>query len=211
MTRGKFIVIEGLDGAGTTTQADKLTKYAREVQGIDVVLTAEPSKGPVGSMLRLALANRIAMKGGAPLTSDTLALLFTADRLDHIASVVEPALAAGKMVVCDRYVMSTLAYQAKSEADLLWLFQLNARAPKPDVTVFLRVPTPVGLARISGRGERDIFETEQFLARVERNYETVLAEADVGPVAVVDGTAPVQTVAGAIRRGHSPGCRKVVQ
>src|SRR4051794_39709628 len=108
---GRFIVIEGLDGAGTTTQTERLATRLRE-EGHRVLTTREPSDGPVGMLLRQALTGRLTLPGAhAPLADETLALLFAADRTDHLASRVEPALGRGEVVLCDRYVLSSLAYQ----------------------------------------------------------------------------------------------------
>src|SRR5688572_4731702 len=101
MTRGRFIALEGLDGSGTTTQAARLAD-ALGARGRTVVRTQEPSHGPIGRLVREALRSL-----DAPLDPDALALLFAADRRDHVASEIEPALARGHDVVCDRYVMSS--------------------------------------------------------------------------------------------------------
>ena len=118
--RGRFIVLEGLDGAGTTTQAERIARALRE-RGSKVVVTRQPSDGPIGTQLRHALTGRLSLPNGrGPLTEDTLALLFAADRLDHLAAIVEPALARGEIVLCDRYVLSSLAYQG-SALPMAWV------------------------------------------------------------------------------------------
>lgn len=111
---GRFIVLEGLDGAGTTTQTERLASLLRS-EGHDVVTTREPSDGPVGTMLRQALTGRLGLpQGRGPLAQETLALLFAADRTDHLHARILPALEQGKVVLCDRYVLSSLAYQGAS-------------------------------------------------------------------------------------------------
>src|SRR5690349_10994916 len=100
--RGFFLVLEGLDGAGTTTQLECLSRALRQ-RGATVCATREPSDGPVGVMLRQALTGRLGLKGGAPLSHETLALLFAADRMDHLQAEVLPALERGETVICDRY------------------------------------------------------------------------------------------------------------
>src|SRR6185503_20411145 len=108
--RGALIVLEGVDGAGTTTQVRLLAERLR-ARGSRVHTTAEPSSGPIGKLLRRALSGRLT-DGDAPDAArpswQTLALLFAADRLDHLAREVEPELAAGAIVLCDRYDHSTL-------------------------------------------------------------------------------------------------------
>lgn len=200
MKRGKFIVLEGIDGSGKTSQM-KLLVGRLKATGRQVVSTAEPSTGPIGALLRLALSKRIVrpnkVSGSVPLTSDTLALLFTADRMDHLASFIDPALAEGKDVVCDRYALGTLAYQSWSDEDQGWIKGLNLRAQHPDMTIFLSLPVEMALKRISGRGNLDIFENQEVLERVVLNFRTALSDAmaDGQEIAVVNGTDPVETVA----------------
>ncbi len=166
---GRFVVLEGLDGAGTTTQAARLSRALRR-DGHAVVLTREPSSGRVGQLLRQALR-----RGGAKGLSDAaLALLFAADRLDHLASTVEPALASGAVVVSDRYVLSSFAYQGRV-LDQQWLQTLNAKAPAPDLTIFLEVRPRVAAARRHRRGGRaERFDDARTQAAVARAYDAVL-------------------------------------
>ncbi|HLL53606.1 MAG TPA: dTMP kinase, partial [Myxococcaceae bacterium] len=100
---GRFFVLEGLDGAGTTTQCERLASELRS-RGFRVLVTREPSDGPVGTMIRQALTGRLGMPGGnGPLAPETLALLFAADRADHLHARVRPALERGEIVISDRY------------------------------------------------------------------------------------------------------------
>src|SRR5262249_48635759 len=105
-----LVVLEGLDGAGTTTQARRLGA-ALEAAGPPAGLTREPSDGPVGRLLREMLTGGHALPGGAAISQATFSLLFAADRLDHLQREVEPALARGAVVVSDRWYHSSLAYQ----------------------------------------------------------------------------------------------------
>jgi dTMP kinase len=172
--RGRFVVLEGLDGAGTTTQAALLAESLRRT-GHRVVLTREPSEGPVGTLLRQALGGRPRRLGGRTLSEATLALLFAADRLDHIASLVEPALASGAVVVSDRYVLSSFAYQGRV-LDPAWVQSLNAKAPIPDLTLFLEVRPPVAAARRRRRGGRkELFDDARTQTAVARAYGAVVA------------------------------------
>ncbi len=186
--RAPFIVFEGIDGAGTTTQAERLVaRYAAE--GTSAMLTHEPSTGPIGVLIRQMLSKRVVLppEAGAPaepVGRQTLAALFAADRLDHIEAEVAPALAAGRPVICDRYVPSSLAYQGDVEhdeqgresVDYDWILALNERAKIPDLTFFLEVDIETSLARIGARGRRrDIYETREKLERLVRRYEEVLA------------------------------------
>src|SRR5215510_4380033 len=117
---GRLIVLEGIDGAGTTTQAGKLVEALRR-EGRDAHLTREPSDGPIGRLLREILSGK-----HAPVDATTMALLFAADRADHLQREVEPALKRGAVVVSDRWYHSSLAYQG-SEEDREWILTVNGR------------------------------------------------------------------------------------
>ncbi len=199
--RGRFLVLEGLDGAGTTTQAAVLAARLR-ARGRRVHLTAEPSAGPVGRLLRRALRGTAGGRG-RPLDQRALALLFAADRVDHLATEVEPRLASGVDVVSDRYALSSLAYQSAATGDLAWVEALNREAPAPDLTIFLEVRPAVALRRrYAASAEREIFEVPAFQRRVAAAYRRALRRlrARGERVAVVDGEAELEAVAHAVDR-----------
>jgi dTMP kinase len=187
---GKFVVVEGLDGAGTTTQSARLVAHL-EARGVAVLATREPTGRPVGQLIRRVLREE-------PDTPSPAALpwLFAADRADHLASVVEPALNQRKWVVSDRYYPSSLAYQSV-EQPLERVLALNAGFRVPDLTFFLHVPVNTCLQRIGGRAHREIFENQERLELVEARYQAVMAllRARGEPVIDVDGSAPVDEVA----------------
>jgi dTMP kinase len=195
------VVIEGLDGAGTTTQA-RLLADALRAAGRAVHLTAEPSGGPAGALVRQVLSRRIAGRGGAGFDPSALALLFAADRLDHVAVEVAPKLAGGVDVVSDRFTLSSLAYQGLAAGDVAWIEAVNARAPAPDLTLFLRVRPRVALRRRQAASlDREIFEVSAFQRRVAASYERAIERLrGAGQrVVVLDGERPVPDVAAAIR------------
>jgi dTMP kinase len=198
--RGRFVVLEGLDGAGTTTQAVRLAAALRQA-GHRVVLTREPSKGPVGALLRRALDGSLRLPGGKQLSDAALALLFAADRLDHLASTVEPGLAAGAVVVSDRYTLSSLAYQGRVLGHL-WVESLNSRARTPDLTLFLEVRPPVAATRRRLRGGRqERFDDSRTQASVARAYGAVMARhARAHHVRRIDGEMEVDAVAAQIQK-----------
>jgi dTMP kinase len=200
--RGRLLVLEGLDGAGTTTQA-RLLADALRADGRTVHVTAEPSGGPVGALVRQVLSGRVAGRDGAPFDPAALALLFAADRLDHAAVEIAPKLAAGVDVVSDRFTLSSLAYQGLAVGDLPWVEAVNGRAPAPDLTVFLRVRPEVGLRRRHAASlDREIFEVAAFQRKVadayERSIERLRAAGQA--VAVIDGERTVAEVAEAVAR-----------
>lgn len=176
-----FVVIEGLDGAGTTTQTALLVERLQD-EGQPAISTREPSDGPVGVLIRQMLSKRIVTPSAdgsvQPVGREVLALLFAADRVDHVQAEIEPALASGKAVISDRYYHSSFAYQgdidASDEFDIDWVRTLNERARRPDVTFFLEASVDLCLSRMSGRGSRDIYETREKLERLERRYDQVM-------------------------------------
>ena len=171
MERGRFIVFEGIDGACKTTHIPLLAEYLRG-QGRRVAVTAEPTDGETGKMLRRALS------GAIPSTPCELAALFVLDRIRHNVAPggIEALLAAGEDVICDRYYYSTLAYQG-SETDLTWLAEMNLSCPAirhPDLCIFLDLTPEESLARIAERGEeREIYETREKLAAVRSKFYQV--------------------------------------
>jgi dTMP kinase len=196
--RGKFIVLEGIDGSGTTTQAALVAEHLR-ARGARIHLTREPSDGPVGMLIRAVLSGRLRSAGGAPFDRRSLALLFAADRLDHMTSEVEPRLCAGVTVISDRYVCSSLAYQSQ-DCPAAWVKELNRLAPVPDLCVFLRVGTRDAGRRLSlSRQARDIFEEGAFQRRVAASYERAIRAVPRGRLLVVDGAMSKEKVFGAIR------------
>jgi dTMP kinase len=163
--RGRLIALEGIDGAGTTTQARLLADWLSD-HGAPASLTREPSGGPLGLLLRDILSHRTREVDRA-----ALALLFAADRLDHLAAEVEPLLGRGGHVVTDRYVYSSLAYQSM-DLDLPWVAAINRRAPEPDLTIYLRVDPAVAARRRSTRDRQaEVFETNAEQQRIASIYD----------------------------------------
>ncbi|MCB9680155.1 MAG: dTMP kinase [Alphaproteobacteria bacterium] len=192
---GRFLVLEGLDGAGTTTQAAHLATWLR-ARGRGVVETREPTDGPVGRLIRATLRR----EEGAPAVS-TLPWMFAADRADHLQRVVEPALASDRDVVSDRYRPSSLAYQSL-ELPLERVDALNRWFRAPDLLVFLDVPVEVCVARIVARGAaREVFEEQALLERIAAAYDRVLAHEQAAGVRVarVDGQGSVEAVAARVQ------------
>lgn len=167
--RGSFIVLEGIDGAGTSTQLE-LVARALEARGLAVHRTAEPSTGPVGSLIRQYLRKELPV----PAAWDTMALLFAADRLDHVAREIEPLLARGSWVISDRYDLSSLAYQSATAPNprvVSWIRELNSRALRPDLTVIVDVPADAAAARRGARGgSEELYERDELQARLAEIY-----------------------------------------
>jgi dTMP kinase len=199
--RGRFVVIEGLDGAGTTTQARLLGDRLRAA-GRRVHVTAEPSGGPVGALVRQVLSRRVVgVRGEGDFDGSALALLFAADRLDHVASEIAPRLADGVDVISDRFTLSSLAYQGLTTGDPAWVEALNARATVPDVTVFLRARASVALRRRRAAAtDPELFEVSEFQREVARSYGRSIERLRAAGQRVVeiDGEGSVEAVSAAV-------------
>ena len=161
---GKFIVLEGVDGCGKSTHAKLLTKWLAS-KGFSVLHTKEPSRGPIGLLLRQYL------KLNAPPRVD--ALLFTADRAEHLEREIKPALNNGMVVVCERYVYSTIAYQAAQGLNLNWLKKLNSFVLKPDLVLFLDIRPDIAVKRTT---TNEKFEELSFLKKVSANFKKLAKE-----------------------------------
>jgi len=193
---GKLIVFEGLDGSGQTTQAQLLAKWFHDKRSQLAYYTKEPTDGPVGGLLKLALSHRlVAMNDrnhGAPLDPATMALLFAADRVDHVRNDVIPKLEDGIQVLADRYYLSSLAYQSL-ELDNRWIREINRHAIKPDLTVFLDVPPRICVKRMaSQRWHVEIYEDLSNLERVQQKYYEMinLLKIEGERIEVIDGNQP---------------------
>ena len=201
MIEGHFIALEGIDGAGTTTQAARLTTALLR-KGLAARSTREPSDGPIGAMIRQALAGRVVVPGpngaGAPGWS-TLALLFAADRLDHLQAEVVPNLLDGVSVITDRYDASSIAYQGVVSGDpavIAWIRSINARARRPDLTLVLDVSPAVALERRRTRGFLpDLYEEQALQVQLAAFYRTIEQHLPGDRMVHVDGDRGPDAVA----------------
>jgi len=190
MTRGKFITLEGIDGAGKSTHVGGIADFLRR-KGKDVVVTREPGGTPLGEKLRAVLLSQA-------MNIDTEALLMFAARREHIAQVIEPALARGQWVVSDRFGDSTYAYQgagggmAKERIAILehWV---NGGL-QPDLTLVFDVPVKLAFGRLF-KDQTDRFESENqsYFERVRLGY-LERAKAEPGRIRIVDGQRPLSEV-----------------
>jgi dTMP kinase len=200
MIEGHFIAIEGIDGAGTTTQAARLAAALRK-KGLPVRTTHEPTDGPIGSLIRQVLSGRVVVNGPAGATSlgwSTLALLFAADRLDHLQAEVIPNLMDGVTVITDRYDASSIAYQgvvSGDEAVTEWIRLINGRARRPDLTLVLDVSAETATERRRVRGNvPDLYEEDDLQRRLARFYETIERYLPGDRVQHLDGNGSADAV-----------------
>jgi dTMP kinase len=181
--KGIFIVIEGLDGSGKTTQAGLLAKKLSKKY--NVLLTAEPSRGKIGTFIRQGC-----LYEEKRLPTEAEALLFAADRVEHMQKEVKPALDEGKLVICDRYIFSSLAYQGSAGLSLDWIETINARALQPDFSLFIDVDPERVLERLQRK--KSVMETLETQRKVREVY---LRFVEKGEMIRIDGDKPKEGVA----------------
>jgi len=186
---GKFIVIEGIDGSGLSTQSSEVLRRLNST-GNTTYKTKEPTDGPVGAILRLALTHRI------DITSGTFALLFAADRLDHLEKEIIPRLSEGTNVICDRYCFSNFSYQG-TDMDLEWLVEINKHCLIPDLTIFLDVDILECKRRMAPRMREEYFEKLPKLTKVRDRFHYVIEyikNKHDANIAIVNGNHAIDTV-----------------
>jgi len=197
--RGLFIVLEGPDGAGISTQTALLHSHMVD-RGLKAVATKEPTSGPIGSLIRQALTHRLVYPPDEPIGDDVMALLYAADRLDHIRAGVLPRLEAGTHIVCDRYRLSSYAYQGLTMGQE-WVRALNSHSIAPDITFFIDVPPELSQQRIAMRGGYiELYEREERLRPIYANYLSLVEDAKARGerVITVDGRGGIGMVSNEI-------------
>lgn len=181
--KGIFIVVEGLDGSGKTTQAKVLASKLR--RNHTAIYTAEPSRGKVGTFIR----NRILYSEKRPSTI-VEALLFAADRIEHVQKTIQPALEEGQIVVSDRYLYSSLAYQGSAGLSTQWIETINRHALKPDLALFIDVDPEAVFHRLKQR--KSVMENLETQRRVREIY---LKFVDKGDLVRINGDQTKSQVA----------------
>ena len=182
MVKGVLIAIEGIDGAGKTTQAYMLVERLRSI-GLKAEYTMEPTYGRIGDILRIHVSR---MKRREPIYE---ALLYAADRFEHVKFFIKPKLEESCIIVSDRYLYSNIAYQGAAGVDEEWIRKLNFFAPKPDLTIYIDIKPEEGLKR--KKGEKSIFEKLEYEKKVRKLY---LEIAKSEKFTIVDGRRDVKAV-----------------
>jgi dTMP kinase len=182
-TKGTFICVEGLDGCGKTTQAKILVKKLKNSH--NALYTAEPSRGKVGTYIRTSY-----LYNEKRLSSVLEALLFAADRIEHVETAVLPALNKGRLVISDRYVYSSLAYQGAAGLSLEWIEKINEHALAPDLAVFIDVDPEVVMSRL--KPHKSVMENLETQQKVREIY---LKFVEKGILTRINGNQPKKEVA----------------
>ncbi|MGM0597252.1 MAG: dTMP kinase [Myxococcota bacterium] len=166
---GLFIAIEGIDGSGTTTLIRNLLAEL-STAGYNPLSTCEPSNSEVGAYIRKVLKQKSKLS-----SSDVLALLFATDRIIHYKSEIKPAIGKGRIVLSDRYLLSSLAYQTLEEEEQ-WVYTLNSRVPVPHLTIFIDIDIESAQARMAERTDRDFLEEVEYQKIIREKYKYFLAK-----------------------------------
>ena len=191
MAIGFFLCLEGLDGCGKSTHVRLLARWLRS-RGHEVIITDEPTNGAIGKIIKRVLRGELKL----PIAAE--ALLFAADRVQHISDVIEPALKTGKVVLNERYVYSSLAYQSARGLPVNWISSINKYALRPDLGILIDVPAKIAFARIKSSRRLDEFERNLRLQqRVRRNYLRIARREGLK---IVDGTRSCDEVQAEIRK-----------
>jgi len=181
---GFFMCVEGLDGCGKTTQTKILVKELKKM-GYEAIYTAEPSHGKIGRFIK-----RYCLHGGKRVSSIVEALLFAADRYEHVENEVVPALKMGKIVVSDRYVYSSLAYQGAAGLSLDWIRKINQHALTPDLAIYIDVEPEIVVKRL--KPKKSVMENLETQRKVREVY---MHFVESGELVRVNGNKPIEEVA----------------
>ncbi|MGR5963616.1 dTMP kinase [Bacillus cereus] len=168
-----FVVFEGIDGSGTSTQSSLLRDYFVQ-KNQNVKLTAEPSSGPIGHLIREGLKKRVVFSENTKHFDHQMAYLFAADRHDHLYNDVDGVyklLNEGNHVISTRYYFSSLAYHCASIEDFKLVKGLNNEFPNPDLVIYIDNPIEVSLQRLQQRTVQDVYENKEKLLKVKENYK----------------------------------------
>ncbi len=185
--KGLFIVFEGLDGSGQTTQVNLLEKYLK-LKGKKVHMTAEPSSSLIGGLIRAVLTHHW------KLSNTGLQLLYCADRAHHLETEVYPALAKGNIVLSSRYFFSTIAFGSLGN-DAEWLEKINEKFPKPDLTFFIKASPRECIRRLNvSRFRKEIFEKEQKMGKVLKAYIKISKSKKYKNFYTINGEQPAEKV-----------------
>lgn len=194
--RGCFLVLEGIDGSGTTTQAQRLKMFL-EAQGHRAHITRQPSDGPIGKMIRGLLEK----KEGQSVNWEMLALLFAADRLRHWQEEVAPLLAEGVFVISDRYFLSSMVYQGQ-DCPEEWVREINRYAAIPDLTILVAIDAQRAYERVQSRGGTvEIYDELEKQKSLAQRYDRLGRQENV---TFVEGDQSVDDVAQHIHQAVQP-------
>jgi dTMP kinase len=185
----QFIVIEGIDGSGTTTQSELLKEYLLG-KGRKAIVSPEPSEGIIGRFVRSILQNKDLLNHGNQRFDEQMAYLFAADRYDHLYNQkngVFKLIEEGYYVISTRYYFSSLAYNGNTLQEWELIETLNHKFPQPDLVIYLDLPVEISLERMKDRSHKEVYENQAKLTKVRENYGKIFANYS-GKLLTIDGT-----------------------
>jgi len=198
MMRGNLIVFEGIDGSGTTTQANELRRQFTK-RGLPATVVNQPSGGPVGVLIRQILKGRLVTHGGKPPGWTTMSLLFAADRQDLQEYEIEPSLRDGMNVICDRYVHSSVVYQsvgAGNDGAVPWILEINKHIRRPDVVFYLRIdPLEAQRRRIDRSDKPEIYDDLELQKALSARYDRLGDAFPDTEIITLDAALSVEEIA----------------
>ncbi len=190
--KNKFIVFEGLDGSGSSTQASLLVNKLNSLEKA-TVLTEEPSTGPIGALIRQIFQGRVTFGTNKTEFDKMMAFLFAADRVDHLHNSLNGVMQTleTKNVVSTRYYYSSLAYHANSLDEIEYVYNLNKDFYRPDLIFYLDIKPNKSMDRIKNRHTKDEYENIDKLSIVSKNYNYIFSELEPSSV-ILDGTLSIE-------------------
>lgn len=177
--KGIFICIEGLDGSGKTTHAHRLVRNLQKKE-LEAIYTTEPSRGELGKFIRSSV-----LEGEKRVPRVLETVLFAVDRVEHLEKMVKPALQQGKIVVSDRYIYSSLAYQGSAGLDVNWIKEINSFVLPADIAIYIDVPPEVVVKRI--KRKKSVMEKLETQRKVQEVY---MMFVNSGKLIRIDGDRP---------------------
>lgn len=190
-----FIVFEGIDASGTSTQASLLNDYFRKA-GKKSILSPEPSDGSIGKFIRENLKEKQFFCNDEQRFDEQMAYLFAADRYYHLYNEVDGVFKLIKdnyWVITTRYYFSSLAYNGNSQDEFELIQRLNQGFPNPDLVIYLDIPIEVSLARLTERSLKEVYETESKLTKVKNNYHNIWLNYE-GALLTLDGSETRESI-----------------
>ena len=195
MDRKKFIVIEGIDCSGKSTQAELLKTYFIQ-SNFKAIISSEPSNGIIGNLIRQTLKQRVLFTADKVLFDEQMAYLFAADRHDHLYNDIDGVyklIEDNFYVISTRYYFSSLAYNCQTPEQFDFVSKLNHKFPPPDVTIYLDIPVEISLERMKNRSLKEIYETKDKLTQVRTNYQNIFNSYSY-KLSVIDGAQEPNTI-----------------
>ena len=195
MKKKLFIVLEGIDSCGKSTQAELLKNYFIE-RGDRALISPEPSNGVIGNLIRSTLKKRVFFTHDLQKFDEQMAYLFAADRHDHLYNDIDGVfklIERGFQVIVPRYYFSSLAYNSSTPEQFAFVSKLNEKFPNPDLLIYLDIPIETSIDRLQKRSLKEIYENEAKLTQVKEKYQQILAQyLDLS--LIIDGTKNQHTI-----------------